>query len=368
MTRRKKNKPAPGVTILSDGRYKVRVAVTTRQGRKDATQTLPQGATLGEAIEVRDDMRARLLEGEAPRPQKAPTLGTLAAQWLESRGLRVSLKTAESYRWTLEDYMLPHLGGLRVDDVRRSDVESWAALLEASGKSLRTQQLLWGIGCMFLKDVCADYGQTDPTLRVPGPRGVAETAGRALSQKEIRSLVGHLRKEQGGSLLKTRKALAVEVLLFTGLRVGELVAMPVAGFDSELHTLTVSSGKTAAASRTVPMPEDLSTRLAAWRKEAFKAQLRGVAGSPTLFGNIGTQGVRNWVVAAGEAVKLGRVLPHDLRRTFVTQCVRAGVEGAFVRATVGHKGEKMTNLYTRASEEDTRTVVLSAWRHLDEEE
>ena len=48
MTRRKQKNPAKGVTMLDDGRYRIRVTVTnpmTRR-RKDAQETLPEGATL----------------------------------------------------------------------------------------------------------------------------------------------------------------------------------------------------------------------------------------------------------------------------------------------------------------------------------
>ena len=73
------------------------------------------------------------------------TLAQYLPQWLESRKTSLRPSTAYQYRQIIRDHILPHIGKIRLDDLRLSKIERLYTDLLGSGVSVRTVRLVHAV-------------------------------------------------------------------------------------------------------------------------------------------------------------------------------------------------------------------------------
>ena len=147
------------------------------------------------------------------------------------------------------------------------------------------------------------------------------------------------------------------VLLYTGVRVSELVQIQISDLDRLTAQLTVrGKGKKY---RQIPLRKDVL--------EVIHAYLQGERGasfpeSPSLFVSQRTEkmhrdAVRGWLELTGE--KLGfHIHPHMLRHTFCTRLLKNGVDITTVSKLAGHANLNTTiKHYINISKEEKQNAV-----------
>lgn len=349
MARRKKKSPAPGVTVLGDGRFKVRAAVTCQRTgrRKDHARTLPQGTTLGQAIDARAALISQLSAGSSPtQTRRVPRVEDYAADWIEGR--RVKASTRRVYTSHIA-HLSAELGHLRLDEVTRADLSDFAGVLESCGLKIRSQKTVWVTCLSCLRDGWADFGLEDPSARVKAPSSgkTAPPAGRALSESELAKFCGEL------EMCDPLARVSLLMVALTGLRRSEVAAARRDCLDLEEGWYTVPDSKTAAGLRRVPLAQALCDALANWLDEAPSSEWV----FPGRKGHIGPEWIYEQCLKVAVAAKLGHVTPHDLRRTLITLMDRAGMDRLAVRALAGHTSNVVTDRYSRVSDEDRRRLL-----------
>jgi len=182
---------------------------------------------------------------------------------------------------------------------------------------------------------------------------LAQSAPRALSGDEQRALV---RAAEAG---KPRDRAIVVLLLYTGLRLTELVALDVddARISARKGLLVVRSGK-GDRYREVPLNRPVRDALEAWLKVRAKRRADSESG---LF--VGPQGrrlspravdmvIRN--TARGAGLELSA---HVLRHTCVTNLVRGGNDIVLVAELAGHQRLETTRRYSLPSAADRQAAM-----------
>ena len=182
---------------------------------------------------------------------------------------------------------------------------------------------------------------------------LARSAPRALSGDEQRALV---RAAEAG---KPRDRTIVVLLLYTGLRLTELVALDIgdARISARKGLLVVRSGK-GDRYREVPLNRPVRDALEAWLKVRSK---RLTDGEPALF--VGPQGrrlspravdmvIRNTARRAGLGLSA-----HVLRHTCVTNLVRGGNDIVLVAELAGHQRLETTRRYSLPSAADRQAAM-----------
>lgn len=132
----------------------------------------------------------------------------------------------------------------------------------------------------------------------------------------------------------------VLLALNTGMRRGELFHLAWANVDFQTKTITVD-GKTAKSDRTrhVPMNAEVFSTLKAW-----KAQTKGMLVFPGRDSKPLDNIRRSWTGVLEDS-KIKNFRFHDLRHTFASNLVMAGVDLNTVRELLGHSDIKMTLRY-----------------------
>jgi integrase/recombinase XerD len=157
----------------------------------------------------------------------------------------------------------------------------------------------------------------------------------------------------------------LEVLYATGLRVSELVALPLSASRSDARMIMVR-GK-GNKERLVPLNEASRRAMADYlaAMEALGRSGKGTVESKWLFPSFGESGhltrqhfardLKELTASAGLAPRL--VSPHVLRHAFASHLLHNGADLRIVQTLLGHTDISTTQIYTHVVEERLKSLV-----------
>lgn len=358
--RQREKKMATGIYRRHDGRLKLR----TYQDGKQRETTLEEGTSLAEAKRIRAEMIAGQSSGSSPAEPKRTTVADFAEEWVRTHVARLRASTRKSYVDCLVLHILPRIGHMPVEDVRRSVVDELARDFEDAEKpngdlyAYATIATWWRTSMVLLRDMAVEYGIPDPTQRVQAPQrraGGDHQEKRTLTPAQLGALLRAVQHQQ------PQRYAEVVVLAFTGCRFGEMVALrwsdigPSGAISVELSCVLGETNSTKTDDpRVVLVPDMVLEALAAHREWMIRTQHQGLATGLCFPSDVATNrshgALHKTLRAAADACGIDqRVGPLVLRRTYNTILRRAGVEDTVVRAQMGHSTEEMGRRYNDAS-------------------
>jgi integrase/recombinase XerD len=158
----------------------------------------------------------------------------------------------------------------------------------------------------------------------------------------------------------------LEVLYATGLRVSELVALPLSASRRDARMIVVR-GK-GNKERLVPLNEASRQAMADYlvAMDTLKGEKKkSLAASKWLFPSFGESGhltrqhfardLKELAVSAGLAARL--VSPHVLRHAFASHLLHNGADLRIVQTLLGHSDISTTQIYTHVVEERLKSLV-----------
>jgi integrase len=271
------------------------------------------------------------------------TVGFVAEEWLPTRtDLRPSSR--QSYRATLDRYVLPRWGTTPVAHVRRQELAVW---LSSLGEQLAPRSVIavHRVTSMVLGwAVDTDRITTNPAARLPLPRPDGDKHV-FLTHAELDALA-----EAAGDYRPM-----ILTLGYTGLRFGEAAGLQVG--DVDLTTRRVSVSRAWAGINTGPpylaTPKNHERRKVGLPQFLIHELEQLVAGRPAtewLFTapRGGVLNLPNWsrrvFAPAVHAAGLDRrgMSPHSLRHTAASLAIAAGADVKVVQNMLGHKDASMT--------------------------
>ncbi len=258
--------------------------------------------------------------------------------------------------------------GTGFETAERADIEAWMVECEAAGLAVATRaRRLSAVKQLYRFAFEEGWRADNPALRITGP-GKARKLPKTLSEDEVAQLIeaarGHGRTEAD----RLRNTCLMELLYATGMRVSELVELPVSAARGDPRLLLVR-GK-GGKERMVPLSDPARTSLAAWltvrdRAEEL-ARETGRAPSRWLFPSTGSAGhltrhrfhglIKEVAVAAG--ISPGAVTPHRLRHAFATHLLAHGADLRAIQTLLGHADVSTTEIYTHVLDERLKALVL----------
>jgi integrase/recombinase XerD len=197
--------------------------------------------------------------------------------------------------------------------------------------------------------------QTDPTDRLESPR-VARKLPDFLSLEETTRL---LEAPDPGKKLYWRDRAILEFLYASGVRVSELVELPLASVDLDEGVASIF-GK-GSKERLVPVGQPALRALGRYLRELRPGLDRG-GGEGRVFLNGRGRPLRReavWTLVKEATRRAGitkKVSPHTLRHTFATHLVERGADLAAVQELLGHADISTTQIYTHLDRDYLREV------------
>ena len=207
----------------------------------------------------------------------------------------------------------------------------------------------------------------NPAIRIKGP-GRDQRLPTTLSEDEVDRLLEAARNSGRNSADRARNTCLMELLYATGMRVSELVGLPVAAARGTPQMLLIK-GK-GGKERMVPLTGAAQGALIAWldrrdKAEALALAEKGTPASPFLFPSSGKAGhltrhrfymlIKELAVAGG--VSPAKVTPHTLRHAFATHLLANGADLRAIQTLLGHADVATTEIYTHVLEARLRALV-----------
>jgi integrase/recombinase XerD len=203
--------------------------------------------------------------------------------------------------------------------------------------------------------------EADPSELIDAPR-IARRLPGVLGEDAVGRLIAQPPDTPRGR----RDAAMIELAYGSGLRVSELVTLPVA--DVNLHAGYVRVTGKGKKTRIVPISAPTQLRISRYLAEDRPAWLRDPAERALFLTERGAPMTRQgfWKALRGHArragVRLpsGEVSPHKLRHSFATHLVEHGADLRAVQAMLGHADISTTEVYTHVSR---ARVIEQARKH-----
>jgi len=248
------------------------------------------------------------------------------------------------------------------------DVQKYREHLIAAGrKPAGLNRRLASLRTFFAWAMTNNLATTNPAAPVQGQSEVRRPP-KALSGQEVYRLQRTAAEQRQLAVAKTdgagsptviaawRDEALLNLLLYTGLRVGEAAALRLDDvvLGERSGKVIVRSGK-GRKYREIPLHKEARQALAAYLK------VRSGGEDDHLFlgqrGPLGSRGIQMQLAALGKAAEVA-VTPHVLRHTFGTRLLReAGTDLVTVAALMGHASIATTQIYTQPGEADMIRAV-----------
>ncbi|WP_370230564.1 tyrosine recombinase [Cognatishimia sp.] len=299
----------------------------------------------------------------------------MSLQWIstfleaQAAELGAATNTQMAYARDLRDFSDWLSGhGTAFEAVSRDVIEDYLVFCDAQGlaKSTRARRLS-AIKQLYRFAFEEGWMDTNPAIQIRGP-GRDKRLPKTLEVVEVDRLIAAAEASGRNPLENLRNICLMQLLYATGMRVSELVSLPVSAARGDPRMLLIL-GK-GGKERMVPLSSDARDALAAWLKERDleedKKQSKGLPASKFLFPSRGKLGhitrhrfyalIKELAVAGG--VSPAKVTPHTLRHAFATHLLANGADLRSIQVLLGHADVATTEIYTHVLDERLKELVL----------
>ncbi len=281
----------------------------------------------------------------------------------------LSEETRRAYRRVIREFFT-FVRGVHPSEVTPSDVLAWRETLKEGRKSATVSFKLTVVRSFFEYLRVAGHVQLNPasTRLVSPPATSDEMKGRALTAKEVRYLLaGPDRSRSDGA----RDYALMLAMLRLGLRVSEACSLKASSISWSHGRWTLRLKVKGGRERTLPLPQEVRQavdeylRLDRGRREALHSggteaylfqpavNYRTLEFSKPLSTRTAWNVVQRWA----DYGRLGKISPHDLRRTAITRALDQGLSYRQVQMMSGHKDPKTVMRYDHGRENLEQNAV-----------
>jgi integrase/recombinase XerD len=277
--------------------------------------------------------------------------------------------TLDSYRRDLEDAAGFTLAtGVQLTFAQPATIRSYLDEIAGRGYAATSQARRLSALRQFFRFLYMENVRTDdPTSTLDTPKK-DRSLPKILSEPDVEKLLARAEEEtldatlsDAGHLQALRLHALLEILYATGLRVSELVGLPVTVARSDGRFLMVR-GK-GSKDRVVPLSGKARDAMA--RYLAVRDARPDLSASIWLFPAISESGFLARQVFARElkglaaraGLKASAISPHVLRHAFASHLLQNGADLRAVQQLLGHSDISTTQIYTHVMEERLHQLV-----------
>ena len=268
-----------------------------------------------------------------------------------------SPRTIESYRRDLKDLE----GFLKARNVpmikaAREDLEKYLHQLAAAGMAQKTQARRLSAMREFYRFLFSENGiRQNPTDYLISPK-IGKSLPKYLSEDEVGRLLKQAENEE------KRIYTLLEVLYASGVRVSELVGLPVTAADMDNETLRIM-GK-GSKERIVPLNQRAVDALQKWMT---LREMRLPVGrvnkwlfpSAAKAGHLTRDGFYKHLkqIAKNAGIQPEKVSPHVFRHSFASHLIAHDADLRSVQKMLGHADIATTEIYTHVLPDRLKKMV-----------
>ena len=291
-------------------------------------------ATKKEALGFERDF----LEKQSDNPDM--TFQNLYEIYMEDMAARLKQSTLLTKKAVLQTHILPFFGSKPINEIKASDVRRWQAKLMSSPNNY-SQTYLKKINTELNSII--NYAKRFYDLNT-NPCGKAGTIGKAKAEEMDYWTYDEYIAFREGVKDKSLSYICFEVLYWTGMREGELLALSPADIDLDNKTISINrtyqriegkdvftSPKTRKSKRKIPIPDFICQELSDYIQSRYMldADERLFPVTKSYLSHEMIRGCKN------TGVKKIRI--HDIRHSHASLLINQGCDALMLADSLGHE-------------------------------
>jgi integrase len=282
------------------------------------------------------------------------TWGSWCDVWWPTRAVEPG--TAQRDALSRDKHLMPQWRDTPIGLITRHDVKAWVIKLSADLAPATVQRILYLFSASLNAAIDAEITATNPAAKIRIVKGQTNVM-RFLTHDEFSAVVDEMPAAYD-------RALAT-LLVGTGARWGEGVGVHIPRLDTRRGMLRIAEVWDDEMSRVKPYPKGRKIRdvpVPEWVLDVIEPII-GERTSGLIFdrGNGRPIIASNWRSRVwGPALErsgIGHVRVHDLRHTYASWLIQAGVPLAEVGRLMGHVSPITTQLYAHLADVDSARIL-----------
>lgn len=354
-----------------DGLYEYRVSLGIGLDGKRLRKSF-YGKTKSAAVSKYKDW---LKNSENIPIERVTTVGEWADKWLElyKKG-KVSYITYSDYAGYIRNQIKPLLGRLRLEQVRPAHIQAFFAKVgkvDRKGEPIpgsmlsdsARRKLLIILNNLFETAIENRFCTENPARSVKLERQPQREI-EVYTSREIKAILDYMPRHAAGRYMA--------IMLYSGMRIGELLALQWSDVDLENQVITVRRalkhtpegdrvGNTPKSKRirVIPISGALGAVLESLpRRSPFVVpNARGGHHTHASFDTVYYGFLDDLNAGLPEGEKVRRLSPHKCRHSFATYSVKSGVPIAVLQQILGHAQISTTQIYTHVDTDDLKKNI-----------
>lgn len=252
-------------------------------------------------------------------------------------------RTLRMKKYMIDTHIVPHLGKKKMNEIAPADIIKWQKLIRSKGYSDSYLRMVQNQLSGLFNHACTIYGlSNNPCKKV-----------KKMGNSNIRRLDFWTYEEYEkflSAIDKNDKYYVIfEVLFWTGMRIGEMLALTSNDIHLESNRIEINktyfrmdrrdiitAPKTESSARTVDIPQFLAEEL----KNYMDAQY-ALPGNERLF-PIVAEAVQHKLKAVCKKTGVKKIPVHGLRHSAVAYLISQGVPPLVIKERMGHANIKIT--------------------------
>ena len=270
------------------------------------------------------------------------TFASMSSIYLDDMRGRLRENTMETKDNIIEKWVLPFFGSRKLAEITPSMVRRWQSEVLASDIAPTYAKTIHNQLSAIFNYACRYYGLKDNPARLAGSMGEKRANTKHFwTPENFEMFIGFVPQYPA--------RVGLSLLFWTGLRIGELLALTPADIDLQAGTISVSKSfqlikgrevitapKTKKSRRVVPIPPTMTVGLKNYEKSFY-----GLQPTDRLFPF--TKSYFHKQMEAGcRASKMEKIRLHDLRHSHASMLIHMGVPILLVSERLGHENVETT--------------------------
>lgn len=272
-------------------------------------------------------------------------LGIFTEMYFRDKQGELKERSISNKRYMIEAHILPFFGKKKLTEIKPPDIIQWQNTMREKGFSQTYLRMIQNQLTALFNHASNVYGLTNNPCRSVKKMGKPDADELHFwTKEEYDRYIATIDKERD-----TRYYVMFEILFWTGLREGEMLALTKRDIDFEKNQIRVdktyyrmdkkdviTAPKTEQSIRTVDIPEFLKKEILDYVNRLYK-----YPDDERLFPVV-AEAVQHKMKRHIEKAGVKKIRVHDLRHSHVAYLIHMGVDPLVIKQRLGHKDIKIT--------------------------